>query len=257
MITNPNAKNLLRDIAHGKASIAHKTFTGHPQPTKVAFLRELFIEHELLEPVHLEIEKFETWLQKKLLDTTPEQSRLIRQYARWVHINRMQHLAQTGQLRKGTLLAARQSTSVALDFLRFLDEQNVDSAQCSQADIDRWLSTGPTSRSLARGFVRWASQHGHIPRVDFPYRLAKTAPIISQSQRIELLRRTLDPDAQLTLSDRTAALLLLLFGQPPHPNRNNATQPDRAKYGLAHHPHHRRRPGRPGAVREHRPSTPG
>jgi integrase len=214
MIINPDAKILLRDIARGEASIAHETFTGHPQPTKVAFLRELFIEHGLLEPVHLEIERFEAWLQKKLVDTTPEQSRLIKQYARWVHVNRMQHLAQTGQLRRGTLLAARQSTSVALDFLRFLDEQNVDSTKCSQADIDRWLSTGPTTRSLARGFVRWASQHGHIRLVDFPYRLAKTAPIISQSQRIELLRRTLDPDARLTLSDRTAALLLLLYGQP-------------------------------------------
>jgi len=214
MITNPTAKFLLRDIARGEASIAHETFTGHPQPTKVAFLRELFIEHGLLEPVHLEIERFETWLQKKLVDTTREQSRLIKQYARWIHVNRMQHLAQIGQLRKGTLLAARQSTTVALDFLQFLDQRAVPSKECSQADIDRWLSTGPTTRSLARGFVRWASHHGHLPSVDFPYRLAKTAPIISQNQRIELVKQTLDPEAPLSTADRIAALLLLLFGQP-------------------------------------------
>ena len=214
MITNPDAKNLLRDIAHGEAPVAHETFTGHPHPTKVAFLRELFIEHGLLEPVHLEIERFETWLHKKLSGTTSEQSRLIKQYARWVHMNRMQHLAQTGQLRKGTLLAARQSTSVALDFLHFLDQQNVEPAKCSQADIDRWLSTGPTTRSLARGFVRWASRHGHLPETDFPYRLAKTAPIISQKQRIELMKQTLDPEVRLSNADRTASLLLLLFGQP-------------------------------------------
>jgi integrase len=214
MITNPHAKNLLRDIAQGDASISHETFTGHPQPTKVAFLRELFIEHGLLEPVHLEIERFESWLEKKLAGTIPEQSRLIKQYARWVHVNRMHHLAEVGMLRKGTLLSARQSTNVALEFLKFLERQGVTTSRCSQADIDRWISAGPTTRSLARGFVRWASQHGHLPSVDFPYRLAKTTPIISQNQRIELLRQTLDPDAQLSFSDRTAALLLLLYGQP-------------------------------------------
>ena len=114
-------------------------------PQRVAFLRKLLIEHGLLEPAHLEIERFETWLQAKLASTTPEHSRLIKQYARWVHINRMQHLAQTGGLKKGTLLSARQSTTVALDFLRFLEQQKVEPANCSQADIDRWLSTGPTN----------------------------------------------------------------------------------------------------------------
>jgi integrase len=214
MITNPAAKNLLREIARRRAPLTHESFTGHDQPTKVAFLRELFIEHGLLEPVHLEIERFETWLHTKLAGAGPEHSRLVRQYARWVHINRMHHLAQTGRLRKGTLLSAKQSTTVALEFLRFLQQHAVTPRKCSQADIDRWLSTGPTTRSLARGFVRWASQHGHLPPVDFPYRLAKTAPIISQTQRMELLKQILEPGITLSPADRTAALLLLLFGQP-------------------------------------------
>jgi integrase len=45
-------------------------------------------------------------------------------------------------------------------------------------------------------------------------RLAKTAPIFSQTQRIEHLKQFLEPGITLSPADRTAALLLLLFGQP-------------------------------------------
>lgn len=143
-----------------------------------------------------------------------DDSRLIRQYVRWVHLNRMHHLATTGGMRKGTVLSAKQSTTVAIEFLTYLRDARTPPDACSQAHIDDWLSTGPTTRSLARGFVRWAIANGHLPPVDFPYRLAKSFPILTQQQRLDHIRALVNPAAPLRPFERAAALLLLVYGQP-------------------------------------------
>lgn len=96
LTTNRHAEELLRDLAQGRLSLAHESFQNHSAPEKVAFLRALCLEHLLLEPVNLDIERFQSWLQAKVSDLPVEDARLIRQYARWVHLNRMHHLEGTG-----------------------------------------------------------------------------------------------------------------------------------------------------------------
>lgn len=214
LIINPHATTLIRDLAQGVVPLEHATFTEHRHPSKVAFLRELCIEHGLLESVHLDIERFQTWLDDKLAGADPDDARLLKQYARWVHLNRMHHLATTGQLKKGTFLSAKQSTTVALEFLHHIRDRGHSPATCTQADIDDWLATGPTTRCLARGFVRWAISHRHLPPLEFPYRVAKTEPIITQQQRLDHITRLLSPTTELDPDERAAALLLLLYGQP-------------------------------------------
>ena len=214
LTTNPDATTLIRALARNDLPLEHATFTNHPNPTKVAYLRELCIEHGLLEPVHLDIERFQAWLRSKTAAAHPADGRLINQYARWTHLNRMHHLAEAGQLKKGTFLSAKQSTTVALDFLAHLRQNSTAPADCSQADIDSWLTGGPTTRSLARAFIRWATQNGHLPALEIPYRVAKTTPLITQQQRFEHLQRLVDPATPLRPLERTAALLLLLYGQP-------------------------------------------
>ncbi|WP_259423516.1 hypothetical protein [Cnuibacter physcomitrellae] len=213
LIVNPHTKALIRDLSRGVAPLEHATFTGHSHPSKVAFLRELCVEHGLLDPVHLDIERFQTWLDSKLAGAEPDDARLLRQYARWVHLNRMHHLATTGQLKKGTFLSAKQSTTVALEFLRYIRDRGHSPATCTQTDIDDWL-IGPTTRSLARGFVRWSVSHRHLPSLEFPYRVAKAEPIITQQQRLDHITRLLSPTNALDPDERAAALLLLLYGQP-------------------------------------------
>ncbi|MBG6240136.1 hypothetical protein IWX78_003131 [Mycetocola sp. CAN_C7] len=214
LIVNPHTTKLIRDLARGIVPLEHPTFTDHSHPSKVAFLRELCIEHGLLDPVHLDIERFQNWLDSKLHHTNADDARLLKQYARWVHLNRMHHLAATGQLKKGAFLSAKQSTSVALEFLEYIREQGHSPTTCTQADVDNWLATGPTTRSLARGFVRWAISHRHISSLEFPYRVAKSEPIITQQQRLEHITRLLAPATDLDADARAASLLLLLYGQP-------------------------------------------
>jgi hypothetical protein len=213
LTTNRHAEQLLRDLAQGRLPLSHETFQHHRSPTKVAFLRALCIEHQLLAPVNLDIERFQSWLETTTGGLPAEHARLIRQYARWVHLNRMHHLQATGGLKKGTFLAAKQSTTMAIGFLHHLSTRGHSPSGCTQHDVDAWLAGGPTTRSLARGFVRWAGQHGHLPTVDFPYRTARATPVISQAQRLEHLRALTDPSAQIPGTLQVAALFLLLYGQ--------------------------------------------
>lgn len=213
LTVNCHAAQLLRDIAQGKSPLTHETFQNHPYPEKVAFLRELCIEHELLDPVNLDIERFQDWLKAKTNALDNQDARLISQYARWVHLHRMRHLENTGKLKTGTFLAAKQSTTMAIGFLQHLRTRGRSPQDCTQHDIDEWLAGGPTTRSLARGFVRWATQHGHLPVLEFPYRTAKSSPMISQTQRLAHIAALIGPAAENLGAERIAALFLLLYGQ--------------------------------------------
>jgi hypothetical protein len=205
LTVNPESTQLLREIARGTAPLEHATFVDHESPSRVKYLPDY----------DRDIAAYEEWLERKLSPALAiEDRQLIQQYATWVHLKRMRYLADQGRLRPATILAARQSTNVGLQFLLFLRERDIPVARCSQQDIDDWLSGGPTTRSLARGFARWAMAHNHLPKLNFPYRVAATFPIIGQQERIDVLRQVLDTASELRSHVRVATILLLLFAQP-------------------------------------------
>lgn len=211
---NPPTTQLLRDLAADRAPLKHETFTEHPEPRKVQHLRKLLTSLGMLKAYDPLIERYEDWLATKLEGMTMVPDRqLITQYARFVHLNRMRHLASKDQLKTGALLSARQSTSVAIEFLAFLGARGKVSRDCEQADVDAWLAGGPTTRSMARTFVRWAIASKNIPKLDFPYRVAQTFPRISQEERLALLRRAIS-ETEIATHDRAAIVLMMLFGQP-------------------------------------------
>lgn len=214
LTVNRPSTELLRDLATGRARLDHTTFTAHPTPSKVNHLRKLLTTLGLLEEHDPLIERYESWLAEKLplIPELPDRL-IISQFARFVHLNRMRHLAGQDKLKVGTLLSARQSTAVATDFLSFLRDRDKSPGTCAQDDIDAWLAGGPTTRSLARTFARWAVSNGHMPKVVFPYRVARTVPRIGQDERLSLLRRALE-DNSIPTYDRAAIVLMMLFAQP-------------------------------------------
>lgn len=147
---NRHAEQLLQDIARGRAPLAHETFRDHPAPQKVAFLRRLCHEHRLLEPVNLDIERFQDWFEAKAAGLPAGDARLIRQYARWIHLNRMRDLDRRGAFKKGTFLAAKQSTTMASGFLSHLRARGTKPARvpCSWP-LSQVISSHPSGRRLA------------------------------------------------------------------------------------------------------------
>lgn len=178
-LRNPDVRDLLSSIATGARPLAHTTFDDHASPRTAMHLRELFVGHGLLEPVDRNLLNFEASLDGILAELTdPDQHALIKQFATWHHLRR---LSAAGELNWGNAQAAKQDISVARDFLRHLSERGKLSSQCRQRDIDHWLATGPTTRSIARTFVRWAVRNQHLPRVEFP--TEKLKPGLSWTRR--------------------------------------------------------------------------
>jgi hypothetical protein len=213
-LRNPQVQQLLRGLAGGELPIAHDTFDHHPSPKTAMHLRELLVRYGVLEDKSRHLILFEQWLDQQLTCIQdPEQARLLRAFATWHHLRRMRKLASDGKLHNGSVQTAKQELTVAGHLLDFLAERGRSPATCCQADIDAWLASGPTTRSSARTFVRWSIRNRHMPKVDFPYRTARTRPILVEQERLDLLGALLDDD-QRPLHLRVAAVLLLLYAQP-------------------------------------------
>ena len=83
-----------------------------------------------------------------------------------------------------------------------------------QAHIDQYLAEGTSTRKHIRNFVHWL--HPGRPRsraITVPYRTAKSIPMLTQSQRLELVRNCLEFQ-QVAVSTRIAGLISLLWAHP-------------------------------------------
>ncbi|WP_411374979.1 hypothetical protein ACLH0K_00770 [Arthrobacter sp. MPF02] len=86
-LRNPDVRDLLSSIATGARPLAHTTFDGHESPRTAMHLRELFIEHGLLEPIDRNLLNFEAWLDRVLAELMdPDHHALIKQFATWHHL---------------------------------------------------------------------------------------------------------------------------------------------------------------------------
>jgi integrase len=55
---------------------------------------------------------------------------------------------------------------VALDLLSWLDKRGQGLRDLTQADLDRWLTDGTSTRRAVRYFLHWAHGRGHIHQLD-------------------------------------------------------------------------------------------
>jgi hypothetical protein len=107
---------------------------------------------------------------------------------------------------------------------------------CTQADIDRWFAAASrTEQDLVRPLLTWAIRRHLTRRLRLPPVVRPAVAPISQTQRLELIRRVHDDDS-IPLQDRVVALLILLYAQPlikiagsPWPTSNSTL----ARFGCA------------------------
>jgi hypothetical protein len=57
-----------------------------------------------------------------------------------------------------------------------------------QAHLDAYLSEGTTTRSTIRNFIQWRARAGIAPPFKTRYRTARTTPLTSSRQRLELIK---------------------------------------------------------------------
>lgn len=220
------AAALLRDVAEQHEPPSHELLDGFPQTKAMHYLRSLLTEANLVPARDDHVERLTRWVEDLVAHDPLPRQQTVRRFASWHVIRKARRRVPHRPLTENSQRWARQQVSVARDFLMWLDDHGRDLSACSQADVDLWLVSGSTRRTVVRDFLRWAQRNSLLDRkVKVPAR-AVNVPVeqIDEDERWAL-QRTLLHDEHLTDEVRLAGTLVLLYGQ--HISRVVAMTPER------------------------------
>ncbi|MCH6472516.1 hypothetical protein [Sinomonas terrae] len=213
------ARQLLESIGNRTLALTHEAFDALPRSAAAEHLRALLVHHRMMTARGNEnLARFEQWIAARI-DALPDDgtSRLIERFATWHHLKRVRARAADPETNLETVThAAKQDITEAGKFLLWLRQHhNAGADDLQQSHVDDYLSSGPSTRKAVRNFVRWLNrqQSGRPSGLDAPFRSAQSIPMITQTQRRELVRNCLEHH-HVVRSTRLAGLILLLWAHP-------------------------------------------
>jgi hypothetical protein len=216
--------DLLQALGSGEVALTHEALHAWHSPQAVPHLRHQLIACGLLPAIDPHLAYFETWLHHRLAALADHpHHQLLRRFALWHQLPRLRADAAARPLRATARQYAMGQFFAGTALLTWLDEHRIEPRHLTQAPLDQWCLTIPLySRHRIRGFLLWATQHGHVPPgLDLPNLTFQPGTAMTQQQRIELLRRYVNDethddtdDGAAPLHARTAACFLLLYAQP-------------------------------------------
>ncbi|MFI7481957.1 hypothetical protein ACH9EU_08765 [Kocuria sp. M1R5S2] len=213
------ARALLEAIGARKLALTHEAFDRLPRSTAVEHLRALVVHHRMMPARGNEtLARFEHWLATRITELPEDGTAdLIERFATWHHLERIRAQATNPDADLETSThAAKQEITEAGKFLIWLQEHHHTLAEeLQQLHIDDYLSHDPSTRKQIRTFVRWLNhQQGRRTGViDVAFRNAQSTPMITHTERLELVRNCLE-HRHVTGSTRLAGLILLLWAHP-------------------------------------------
>lgn len=211
---NPRVQQLLTDIGCCRTSLDHAGLDAAPGGKEREHLRQLLVHAGALPARDPDLALFQAWLTNRLDSTEPISVRLpLERFATWHLLPQIQRRIHDGHDAHGATHAAKQQITEVGRFLSWLDGRQQTIGDCTQADLDEWLTAGPSTRTAISTFIGWAADNKTTRRLVVPRRVARSSPLLDHDRRMHLLRTCLtgQPD---TLAYRTAAILLLLYAQP-------------------------------------------
>ncbi len=212
---NPTVQHALADLGSGTITLDHDGLDRARLGREGEHLRAFLIHLGLLPPRDPDLARLERWLDTRLTGITePTIRRPLEMFATWHHLERVRRKVRGNQSAAGSVLAIKQEVTAVNAFLDWLlTTKGRAIADCTQADIDQWLSEGTAGRWCIRTFVVWATRNHVSPPVTVNHRPIRSSRLLSHDDRNRLLRTCLT-EAPDTLAYRVAAVLLLLYAQP-------------------------------------------
>jgi len=203
---------LLAELTAGRLAATHQALDAHPRRPAADYLRHILTTHGVLAPRDEALARTERWLATLLASIDrPEHRRILATFATWQAMRRLRRTAQTNPQPRTATAHARARITAGAALLAWLHARDRPLADCRQADIEDWLTTGPGA-SHARDFLVWAAEHHHCDSFDIPRPPRTTGASTDPDQRWALVARLLHDD-NLDVTDRVAGSLVLLFGQ--------------------------------------------
>ncbi|WP_434181422.1 hypothetical protein RI685_16445 (plasmid) [Clavibacter michiganensis] len=209
-------QTLLASLQAMTGQLSHEQLDALHGPAKsIEYIRSLFVEHALLPRRDRYLLAFDAWSDGRENRVENPDARLVfRQFIQWGQLRRLHRAAaQGGGVPLGAFLNAKQTTTVAIEFLNVVCADGGSLADINQHDIDAWFGSGPGTREHAAVFLYWAIKHKHIRRVNVPKRDRYGVIGAGSENRLAALRRILD-DEVLPRAVRVASVMIALFAQP-------------------------------------------
>ena len=209
-LNQPHVTAFLTDLA-ATGDITHQALDALPASRTREYVRGLLVAHGAL-PIRDElIVRYDAWATTALTRvTTGAHREAVRRFVRWHHRRRLQAMTPVPY---GAFLRAKQSVTVAIDFLNWLTDHGTQLPQLHQAQLDQWQAHGPTTGEIASGFLGWAIESQLVdPALTMTPHRRGTSPTLSLTDQHRAIHRaTFGGD--LPDRDRAAAILVLVFGQ--------------------------------------------
>jgi hypothetical protein len=217
-----SAHNWLRSAASSKilaklraqeVALTHAALDACSPRQAAEFLRHLLVANGVLAPRDEGLVRLETWVRARLetIDDA-ERRRLLRSYATWRLLHRARQRA-AGSPRTHTPMAhAKTYLNAAIRFLAFLDDRGRALGDCTQGDVDAWVSEGVPSPHEVSDFLGWAADRKLVAPVVIAGPTTHHGTALDDDSRWSMVQRLLH-DEGLELTDRVAGCLVLVYGQ--------------------------------------------
>lgn len=209
-IQQTHVTDFLKTLAT-EPQITHGRLDDLPKSRTREYVRGLLVAHGALPARNDLLHTYQDWANNALERVAAEENReIIRRYVRWHHQRRMHAM---DEVTHGTFLRAKQTATVAIDFLNWLSSQNIALGQLQQSDLDRWQAEGLVTRSVAVRFLRWAIKSRLVDSSlkMTPHRRG-TSPKMPAKQQKKIIEHV-NTTGDLSPRIRAAAILVLVFGQ--------------------------------------------
>jgi hypothetical protein len=203
---------LLSELGRGELKLTHEALDAHPSRQAARRLEHLLVAAGALPSRDPALARLEEWIEQHLAGSDHESQ--LRPFANWTVLRRYRRRSQQAPLNLGELGRAKAELVSGTAFLDWLSERGRQLEQCTQADVDAWLTGPRKDRYVARRFARWAMAQKLMARLEFPagQRGGTTPPIIHHDPR-DLARGLLE-DLEIPSRDRVAAILVAIYAQP-------------------------------------------
>jgi hypothetical protein len=205
--------SLLARLAGQREELSHDLLDAQGDRFSVGYLRALLVATGVLpdRDEHANrLRRFAAAVIDEVAD--PRHQQTLGRYARW-HVIARAKPDRHGRLNATITDRCRQEIRAAQRFLEHLAARGRTVDDCTQADLDSWLSTRRATRIR---FPRWLLDNGHLPGLALPDAVPAAGPRghVDQDEHWALVRRMLHDQHAATAEDRAAACLVLLYAQP-------------------------------------------
>jgi hypothetical protein len=200
-------------LATGDVALSHHGLDELGDNLAVTRLRSVLVQSGLLVERNEVIARLETWITEQVAGIPdPDDRRTIEAFATWQVLRRARRRAERAE--PLSIKNARSQIRRAIEFLAFLQTRGHTLADCTQPDVELWLS-GPQVRRHVADFLGWARRQRRCPELDVRRRSQVwPARQISDHELRALVTRLLT-DLGLALADRVAGLFVVCYAQMP------------------------------------------